>query len=135
MKNLFFVFCVFVMLSRAVWCAGSDYISMMQNCDTEYESASKSAYSTIEIVQTINTHTECYKSIVSKIVTANYSQNHEDMWNTFVQYIESAADSTAYIQRPDSCYPQCGSIVGINSATSKFDAVKQYLEQLIQINQ
>ena len=62
-------------------------------------------------------------------------ENHTSKWNNFIQYIDSAADATSYIQRPDSCYPQCGSIIGINAATSKFDAAKQYLEQLIQINQ
>ena len=103
--------------------------------NTEYENASKRANTTIEIVQSIDTHTECYKAIVSEIITSKYKQNHESMWNNFIQYTDSAADATSYIQRPDSCYPQCGSIIGINAATSKFDAAKQYLEQLIQINQ
>ena len=92
-------------------------------------------FSTIEIVQTIDTHTECYKTIVSEIIKVKYAQNHGGMWANFIQYIDCTAAATAYIQRPDSCYPQCGSIIGINAATSKFDAAKQYLEQLIQINQ
>ena len=134
MKKLLFVFCVFTALSHVAF-AKSDYITMMQSCDTEYENASKRANTTIEIVQVIDAHTECYKTIVSEIITSKYKQNHESMWNNFIQYIDSAADATSYIQRPDSCYPQCGSIIGINAATSKFDAAKQYLEQLIQINQ
>lgn len=134
MKKSLFVFCVFTALSHVAF-AKSDYIAMMQSCDTEYENASKRANTTIEIVQSIDTHTECYKAIVSEIITAKYKQNHESMWNNFIQYTDSAADATSYIQRPDSCYPQCGSIIGINAATSKFDAAKQYLEQLIQINQ
>ena len=133
MKKLLFVFCVFTALSHVAF-AKSDYITMMQSCDTEYENASKRANTTIEIVQVIDAHTECYKTIVSEIITSKYKQNHESMWNNFIQYIDSAADATSYIQRPDSCYPQCGSIIGINAATSKFDATKQYLEQLIQIN-
>ena len=127
-------FFVFTALSHVAF-AKSDYIAMMQSCDTEYENASKRANTTIEIVQVIDAHTECYKTIVSEIITSKYKQNHESMWNNFIQYIYSAADATSYIQRPDSCYPQCGSIIGINAATSKFDAAKQYLEQMIQINQ
>ncbi len=134
MKKLLFVFCVFAALSHVAF-AKSDYVTMMQNCDTEYENASKRANTTIEIVQVIDTHTECYKTVVSEIITAKYRQNHESMWNNFVQYIDTAADATSYIQRPDSCYPQCGSIIGINVATSKFDAAKQYLEQLISMIQ
>lgn len=134
MKKLLFIFCVFTALSHVAF-AKPDYIAMMQNCDTEYENASKRANTTVEIVQSIDTHTECYKAIVSEIITAKYKQNHEGMWNNFIQHTDSAADATSYIQRPDSCYPQCGSIIGINAATSKFDAAKQYLEQLIQINQ
>ena len=134
MKKLLFVFCAFALLSYTAF-AASGYIAMMQSCDTEYENARKRANTTIEIVQVIDTHTECYKTIVSEIITSKYKQNHESMWNNFIQYIDSAADATSYIQRPDSCYPQCGSIIGINAATSKFDAAKQYLEQLIQINQ
>ena len=134
MKKLLFVFCVFTALSHVAF-AKPDYIAMMQNCDTEYENASKRANTAIEIVQVIDAHTECYKAIVSEIITAKYKQNHEGMWNNFIQHTDSAADATSYIQRPDSCYPQCGSIIGINAATSKFDAAKQYLEQLIQINQ
>lgn len=134
MKKLLFVFCAFALLSHTTF-AGSGYIAMMQNCDTEYEKADKRANTTIEIVQAIDTHTECYKTIVSEIITTKYRQNHESMWGNFIQYIDSAADAISYIQRPDSCYPQCGSIIGINAATSKFDAAKQYLEQLIQINQ
>ncbi len=134
MKKLLFVFCAFALLSYTAF-AGRGYVDMMQSCDTEYENARKRANTTIEIVQVIDTHTECYKTIVSEIITSKYKQNHESMWNNFIQYIDSAADATSYIQRPDSCYPQCGSIIGINAATSKFDAAKQYLEQLIQINQ
>ena len=134
MKKLFLVFSMFIILSRTVF-AVPDYRFMMQSCDSEYENASKRANTTIEIVQVIDAHTECYKTIVSEIITSKYKQNHESMWNNFIQYIYSAADATSYIQRPDSCYPQCGSIIGINAATSKFDAAKQYLEQLIQINQ
>ena len=47
---------------------------MMQNCDTEYENASKRANTAIEIVQVIDAHTECYKAIVSEIITAKYKQ-------------------------------------------------------------
>ncbi len=133
MKKLLFVFCVFAALSHVAF-AKSDYVAMMQNCDKEYENVSKRANTTIEIVQVIDTHTECYKTVVSEIITAKYRQNHESMWNNFVQYIDTAAYATSYIQRPDSCYPQCGTIIGINVATSKFNAAKQYLEQLIQIN-
>ena len=134
MKKLLFIFCVFTLLSHVAF-VKPYYIAMMQSCDTEYENASKRANTTIEIAQSIDTHTECYKAIISEIITAKYKQNHESMWNNFIQYTDSAADATSYIQRPDSCYPQCGSIIGINAATSKFDAAKQYLEQLIQINQ
>ena len=134
MKKLLFIFCVFTALSHVAF-AKPDYIAMMQNCDTEYENASKRANTAIEIVQVIDTHTECYKTIVSEIITAKYKQNHEGMWNNFIQHTDSAADATSYIQRPDSCYPQCGSIIGINAATSKFDAAKQYLEQLMSMNQ
>ena len=38
MKKLLFVFCVFTALSHVAF-AKSDYIAMMQNCDTEYENA------------------------------------------------------------------------------------------------
>ena len=121
---------MFIILSRTVF-AAPDYRLMMQSCDTEYENASKRANTTIEIVQAIDTHTECYKTIVSEIITTKYRQTYESMWGNFIQYIDSAADAASYIQRPDSCYPQCGSIIGINAAISKFDATKQYLEQLM----
>ena len=71
MKKLLFVFCVFTALSHVAF-AKSDYIAMMQRCDTEYENASKRANTTIEIVQSIDSHTECYKTIVSEIITAKY---------------------------------------------------------------
>ena len=75
MKKWLLIFCMFVALSHTAF-AGSDYVAMIQKCDTEYENASKKNFSTIEIVQTIDTHTECYKTIVSEIIKVKYAQNH-----------------------------------------------------------
>jgi len=95
---------------------------------TRFYTGQKNAQQALDLGPLLN-------EILAEIETAKYKQNHESMWNNFIQYTDSAADATSYIQRPDSCYPQCSSIIGINAATSKFDAAKQYLEQLIQINQ
>jgi len=44
------------------------------------------------------------------------------MKENFIVYIEAAGEMIAFIDRPDSCYPQCGTIVGINAATARRDA-------------
>ena len=65
MKKWLLIFCIFVALSHTAF-AGSDYVAMMQKCDTEYENASKKNFSTIEIVQTIDTHTDAIKQLYQK---------------------------------------------------------------------
>lgn len=50
------------------------------------------------------------------------------MKQNFTTYIEAAGEMIGFIDQSDSCYPQCGTVVGINAATARRDAAKQYLE-------
>lgn len=109
-----------------------DYKSYIERCDEQFEKESKSDFSTVEIVRTINNHTECYRKIAYKIINENYTKQSEDMKSNFNDYIKASGTMTGYINRPDSCYPQCGTIVGIDSANSALNAAKKYLENLLQ---
>ncbi len=100
-------------------------------CDEVYEKQSKKSGSTISIIQSLNAYTDCYQKIVFKIIDAEYAQNADKMKQNFIAYIDAAGEMTGFIDRPDSCYPQCGTTVGINAATARRDAAKQYLESLL----
>ncbi len=100
-------------------------------CDEVYEKQSKKSDSTISIIQSLNEYTDCYQKIVFKIIETEYTQNADKMKQNFIAYINTAGEMTGFIDRPDSCYPQCGTTAGINAATARNHAAKQYLNLIL----
>ncbi len=96
-----------------------------------YETQSKQSSSTISIIKSLSEHTECYQKIAFNIIDAQYKQNADKMKQNFIAYIDAAGEMVDFIDRPDSCYPQCGTIIGINAATARRNAAKQYLHSLV----
>ena len=89
---------------------------------------------TPQYIQTLSEHTDCYQKIVFKIIDAQYKQNADKMKQNFSTYIDAAGEMIDFIDRPDSCYPQCGTIVGINAATARRDAARQYINMILNNN-
>lgn len=79
-------------------------------------------------------HTDCYQKIIFKIIDTEYKQNADKMKQSFNAYIDASAEIIGFINRPDSCYPQCGTIVGINAATARRDAARKYLDLILNGN-
>ena len=100
-------------------------------CDEAYAKRSPKPGSTISILQSLSEHTDCYQKIAFNIIDAKYKQNADKMKQNFIAYIDVAGEMIDFIDRPDSCYPQCGTIVGINAATARRDAAKRYLHSLL----
>ncbi len=96
-----------------------------------YETQSKKSSSSISTIQSLSEHTDCYQKIAFNIIDAKYKQNADKMKQNFIAYIDMSGEMVEFIDKPDSCYPQCGTIVGINAATARRNAAKQYLHSLL----
>lgn len=110
----------------------ASYKDDVSQCDMAYEEASKRANTTVSIIQALSEHTDCYEKIAVAIIDKNYHQNAADMKKNFALYVNAAGEMTGFVGRPDSCYPQCGTVVGINAATARRSAARQYLDLLLQ---
>ncbi len=129
MKILLFVFCITIIsLSNSF---AASFQAKIVSCDEMYETQSKQSSSTISIIKSLSEHTECYQKIAFNIIDAQYKQNADKMKQNFIAYIDAAGEMVDFIDRPDSCYPQCGTIIGINAATARRNAAKQYLHSLV----
>lgn len=129
MRILGFVF--FLILTNIGNTFAASYQQDIASCDELYENQSKKSRSTISIVQSLSEYTDCYKNIVFKIIDAEYAQNADIMKQNFNKYIDTAGEMIEFIDRPDSCYPQCGTVIGINAATARNNAAKQYLNLIL----
>ncbi len=126
------LFLAFVIIITSI-CNGfaTSYQTEIVSCDKLYEIQSKKSNSTISIIQSLSEHTDCYQKIIFKIIDVKYKQNADKMKQNFIVYIDAAGEMIDFIDRPDSCYPQCGTIIGINAATARRDAAKQYLNLIL----
>lgn len=113
----------------------SDIVAQYQNqiktCDEQFAVLDSKSISTVDIIQANATYTECYRKIAFDIIDSNYSQNSTEMKQNFDDYVRISGEMTGFIERPDSCYPSCGTIVGIDSADATRDAAKRYLDKLL----
>ena len=125
------VFAFFIIVTNICNAFATSYQQDAASCDELYENQSKKARSTISIVQSLSEYTDCYKKIVFKIIDTEYTQNADIMKQNFNTYIDAAGEMIEFTDRPDSCYPQCGTIVGINAATARNNAAKQYLNSIL----
>ena len=101
------------------------------SCDKMYEIQLKKSGSSVFTIQSLSEHTDCYQKIAFDIIDTKYKQNADKMKQNFIAYIDMSGEMVGFIDRPDSCYPQCGTVVGINAATARRDAAKQYLDLML----
>ena len=132
MKNLFCVLLSGVLCVMPAM-AASSYKSQVADCDSRAEKdlSKPENYSNVRMVQITDTQTECYKQIVFKIIDTEYSQNSDNMKQHFTDYINLAGEMVGFIRRPDSCYPHCGTSVGIDAATARRDAALFYINTIL----
>lgn len=132
MKNLFCVLLVGILCAMPAMAVPS-YKSQVADCDSRAEKDLNNPknYSNVRMVQITDTQTECYKQIVFKIIDTEYSQNSDNMKQNFTDYINLAGEMVGFIRRPDSCYPHCGTSVGIDAATARRDSALHYLRAVL----
>lgn len=109
----------------------TQYQNQVKICDDNFDVLDSKSISTVDIIGATAIHTECYRKIAFDIIDSEYSQNATEMKQNFDDYVRISSDMTGFIERPDSCYPTCGTIVGIDSAGAARDAAKQYLDKLL----
>ncbi len=130
MKRIFLcVLTVLVIISNAY--AAGDYVDKKYQCDISYDLASQNKLSTVQIVGAISDRTDCYIDVINFIIDDLYSENDIDMKKNAITYIDVSGEMVGFIGRPDSCYPDCGTVIAIDSATARFDAAEQYLDNLL----
>ena len=129
-----FLFVFFTILANTYNAYAASYQTDIHSCDKQYAEQSKKSNSTISMIQSLSETTDCYQKIVFKIIDAQYKQNADKMKQNFSTYIDAAGEMIDFIDRPDSCYPQCGTIVGINAATARRDAARQYINMILNNN-
>lgn len=114
----------------------SFYKSDIEKCDkTSEHDLEFGDLSTMGMRTTMNNQIDCYKKIAHKIIDKNYIKIADDMKKNMDSYISSAAKITWDINQPDDCYPQCGTIVGLNATSASLDAAKRYLELLLTLKE
>lgn len=129
MRIILLVFCITIIsLSNGF---AAPFQAEIVSCDEMQETRSKKSSSTISTIQSLSEHTDCYQKIAFNVIDAKYKQNADKMKQNFIAYIDAAGEMIGFIDRPDSCYPQCGTIVGIKAAAARRDAAKQYLHTLL----
>lgn len=129
MKVLFLSFCFIV--TTVCNAAALSYDTDVARCDKVYEDQSANDNSTLSIIRTLSDHTACYEKIVFKIIDIEYSKNSDNMKQNFTDYINLAGEMVGFVGRPDSCYPNCGTIVSINGAMARRDAALRYLNSIL----
>lgn len=109
-----------------------DYRASVEKCDAKAEHDLEFGdLSTVGMRKTIQNQIECYKKIAHEIIDMDYTKNAAEMKENLDDYIATAAKITWDINQPDSCYPMCGSIVGLNASSAALNAAKKYLELLL----
>lgn len=114
-------------------CAANEYREMAKKCDAVAEAEQQVATSNIQIVQIVDKQKNCYKNIANKIINTEYAQNKQKMKVEFDKLISVSSELAYSMQYPDSCNPNCGTIVGLNAANSDLEIIKAYIQQLLHI--
>jgi len=114
-------------------CAANEYREMAKKCDEVAEAEQQVASSTIQMVQIVEEQKDCYKNVANKIIDAEYAKNKQQMVSEFNNFIKISSDMAYSMQYPDSCNPNCGTIVGLNAANSDLEIIKTYVQQLLYI--
>ncbi|MBQ7409232.1 MAG: hypothetical protein IJV03_01565 [Alphaproteobacteria bacterium] len=114
-------------------CVANEYYEMAKKCDEVAEVEQQVATSNIQIVQIVDKQKDCYKNIANKIINTEYAQNKQKMKAEFDKLVNVSSELAYSMQYPDSCNPNCGTIVGLNAATSELEMLKAYIQQLLHI--
>lgn len=128
------VLAFFITIANVCNVFSATYNADVTSCDKLYETQSKRANTTISIIQSLSEHAACYQEIIFNIIDTEYKHDADNMKQNFITYINAAGEMIDFIDRPDSCYPQCGTIIGINAAAARRDAAKQYLDRMLSTN-
>lgn len=126
-----FVLAFFMVVTVICGATAQSYDTGILQCDKNYDQQSKNGQSTISIIAALSEHTDCYKKIVFKIIDSEYAQNADKMKQNFTDYINLAGEMVEFVSRPDSCYPRCGTVIGIDAATARRDAAQNYLNAIL----
>ena len=129
-KNLL---CLVVFCMMTTVCTANEYREMAKKCDEVAEAEQQVATSNIQIVQIVDKQKDCYKNIANKIINTEYAQNKQKMKAEFDKLISVSSELAYSMQYPDSCNPNCGTIVGLNAANSDLEIIKAYVQQLLYI--
>lgn len=115
--------------------AVSSYKSQVADCDNmaEKDLNKPENYSNVRMVQITDTQTECYKSIALDVIQKYYAQNAKKMISEFKDFCEIAQRLSYTTEYPDSCAPQCGTVVGLQSAALYQKMVLNYITSLIEV--
>ena len=125
------LFYVFVSILSTTAYAVTDYEPMFKSCDELAQKGQQNASSTIQMVRIVEEQKDCYKNVANKIIDTEYAKNKQQMVSEFNNFIKISSDIAYSMQYPDSCNPNCGTIVGLNAATSELEILKAYLQQLL----
>lgn len=127
------LFCVFVSILSTTAYAVTDYKSMFKSCDELAQQGQQNASSTIQMVRIVEEQKDCYKNVANKIIDTEYTKNKQQMVSEFNNFIKISSDMAYSMQYPDSCNPNCGTIVGLNAASFELEIIKAYVQQLLYI--
>ena len=114
-------------------CIAKDYHEVVKSCDKIAEEKQNNAISTVQIVQIVDEQTNCYKTLVYKIIDTEYTKNKQQMKSEFDNFIKNSSNVAYSMQYPDSCNPNCGTIVGLNEANVALQIIKTYVQQLLYV--
>lgn len=127
------LFYVFVSILSTTAYAVTDYEPMFKSCDELAQKGQQNASSTIQMVRIVEEQKDCYKNVANKIIDTEYAQNKQKMKAEFDKLVNVSSELAYSMQYPDSCNPNCGTIVGLNAATSELEILKTYVQQLLHI--
>ena len=127
------LFCFFVCIVSVTAYAATKYQAELDKCDQIAPKDEENALSTVQMVQIVDEQKDCYKNVVHKIIDAEYAQNKQQMTSKFDKFTNISSELTYSMQYPDSCAPNCGSISGLNAASSELEIIKTYVKQLLHI--
>lgn len=123
--------CLTIFFMMTTVCAANEYREMAKRCDEVAEFEQNVAMSNIQIAQIVDKQKDCYKNIANKIINTEYAQNKQKMKVEFDKLISVSSELAYSMQYPDSCNPNCGTIVGLNAASSDLVIVKNHVQQLL----
>ena len=114
-------------------CVANEYREMIKKCDDVATAEQKVAMSNIQMVQVVSKQKDCYKNVANTIINTEYAQNKQQMTVEFDKFINVSSELAYSTQHPDSCNPNCGTMVGLNAASSELEMIKTYVQQLLYI--